>query len=371
PATFLRRVTAEGNLKAVKATPVTAPMDAPGAMKIGWIADDGTLVKSGDVVVRFDPTDFQQLLLTGNEDRSTATNSLSKTNAQAQTTRVNLQRDASQAQRELESAKRFKFDDAEVFSRYQRVEAEVDQHLAGDKKEYAQNVLHVRDQLARTERDLLGIEDKKAGLKIKQAEQGLHALEIRAPHDGLLVLQRDWRGEGPRVGGTAWPGMPLGEIPDLQTMKAEVFVLEADAAGLAMGQKATVTLDSAPGVSYPAKVTQIDKLARPRMRGVPVQYFGVTLTLDRTDIKTMKPGSRVLALIELENRPNAFAIPRQAIFDKDGKKIVYRRHGSAFDAVPVTIASSSAGRVVVTKGIAKGDELALLDPASRAEKPNG
>jgi len=24
-------------------------MDAPGAMNIGWIADDGTLVKSGDV----------------------------------------------------------------------------------------------------------------------------------------------------------------------------------------------------------------------------------------------------------------------------------------------------------------------------------
>ena len=370
PGAFVRRVTADGNLKAVKATPVSAPTEAPGAMKIAWVADDGAVVKSGDVVVRFDPTDFEQLLLDGNEDHTKANNSLSKANAQSRTTRVNLQRDAMQAQRELESAKRFNFDDAEVFSRYQRVESEVDQKLASDKKDYAHNVLGVRENLARTEKDLLAIEDKKAGLKIKQATQGLRALEIRAPHDGILVLQRDWRGEGPRVGTTAWPGMPLGEIPDLESMKAEVFVLEADAAGLAMGQKATVTVESQPGVAYPAKVTQIDKLARPRMRGVPVQYFGVTLSLDRTDPRMMKPGARVRATIELENRANAFAIPRQAIFDKDGKKIVYRKHGATFDPVTVTISSSSAGRIVVTSGIRKDDELALLDPTA-AEKSSG
>jgi len=370
PGTFVRRVTAEGNLKAVKATPLTAPMDTPGAMKIAWIADDGTVVKNGDVVVRFDPTDFEQLLLTGNEDHATASNSLTKANSAAGTTRVNLQRDAAQAQNELEAAGRFNFDDAEVFSRYQRVEAEVDQKLASDKKAHAQNVLGVRDQLAHTEKDLLAIDDKKAGLKIKQAEQGLRALEIRAPHAGILVLQRDWRGDSPRIGTSAWPGMSLGEIPELDAMKAEVFVLEADAAGLAIGQKATVRIESQTTVTFPAKVTQIDKLARPRMRGVPVQYFGVTLSLDRTDPHLMKPGARVLATIELENRAAAFAVPRQAIFDKDGKKVVYRRHGTKFDPVPVTIASSSAGRVVVTSGIRKDDDLALLDPTVE-EKPRG
>jgi HlyD family secretion protein len=365
PNAFVRRVTAEGNLKAVKATPVTAPMDTPGAMKIAWIADDGSVVKNGDVVVRFDPTDFEQLLLTGNEDHSTAANSLTKANSDARTTRVNLQRDAAQAQNELDAARRFSFDDAEVFSRYQRVESEVDQKLASEKKEHAHNVLGVREQLAHTEKDLLAIDDKKAGLKIKQAQQGLRALEIHAPHDGILVLQRDWRGDAPRVGTSAWPGMSLGEIPELDAMKAEVFVLEADAAGLAIGQKATVSVESRSGVSFPARITQIDKLARPRMRGVPVQYFGVTLSLERTDPHVMKPGARVRAIIELENRASAFAIPRQAIFEKDGKKVVYRRHGSAFDVVPVTIASSSAGRVVVTSGIRKDDDLALLDPTSQ------
>ncbi|HEV3485015.1 MAG TPA: hypothetical protein VG106_06390, partial [Vicinamibacterales bacterium] len=218
PMEFTRRVTAEGTLKAVKATPVTAPHNASAPMKVAWIANDGTLLKKGDVIVRFDATDFENLLLTGREDRATATNKLTKTNADAKATSTNLRRDARLAQSELEAAKRFKFDDAEIFSRYARIEAEVDTNLASHKKSYAEEVLGVRESLVGVERDLIAIEDRKAGLKIKQAEDGLQALQVVAPHDGILVLQRNWRGDLPRVGDTMWRGQPIGEIPELQAM---------------------------------------------------------------------------------------------------------------------------------------------------------
>lgn len=364
PVQFARRVTAEGVLKATKATPLSAPNNVPSPVKIAWIADDGTLLKKDDVIVRFDPTDFQNDLLGGNEDRQSVGNKITKGNTLATTTRTNLKRDARQAQEELLAAKRFKFDDAEVFSRYQRIEAAIDATFAGDKKQHAESVLRVRDALAQADRDLLGIEEKKAGLKIRNAEQGLRSLEIRSPYDGILVLQRDWRGDIPRVGNTCWPGMPLGEIPDLSTMKAEVFVLEADAAGLAVDQKATVALESNKTVKYSGKISQVDKLARPRVRGVPVQYFGVTVLLDRTDPALMKPGARVRSLLEIENRKNAFSIPRQAVFEREGKKLVYRKRGSRFEAVPVEIATSSPGRVVVIKGLTRGDELAMRDPTT-------
>jgi len=364
PAQFARRVTADGVLKAVKATPLSAPMNVPQSLRIASIAEDGSLVKKDEVVVTFDPTDFQKDLLGGNEDRAGINNKVIKTVTLASVTRTNLKRDAHQAQDELIAAKQFKFDDAEVFSRYQRIESEIDQTLAGDKKEHAENVLGVRDKLSKADRDLLTIEEKKAGLKIRNAQQGLNSLELRAPYDGILVLQRDWRGDIPRVGNNVWPGQTLGEIPDLQAMKAEVFVLEADAAGLAVGQKATVKLESNANVPFSGKITQVDKLARPRFRGVPVQYVGVTVALDRTDLAVMKPGARVRAVLEIENRANVFSIPRQALFEKEGKRLVYRKHGDRFDPIPVEIATSSPGRVVVTKGIASGDELALRDPTA-------
>ena len=369
PAQFARRVTADGVLKAVKATPLTAPMNIQDALRIASICDDGTLVKKDQVVVTFDPSDFQKDLLGGNEAKASVGHKITKTVTLADATRINLKRDAHQAQDELLAAKQFKFDDAEIFSRYQRIESEIDQTLAGDKKNHAENVLGVRDKLSKADRDLLTIEEKKAGLKIRNAEQGLHSLEMHAPYDGILVLQRDWRGDIPRVGNNVWPGQPLGEIPDLAAMKAEVFVLEADAAGLAIGERANVRLESNPLVAYSGKISQVDKLARPRFRGVPVQYFGVTVLLDKTDSTVMKPGARVRATLEIENRANVFSIPRQAVFEKEGKKLVYRKHGNQFDPVPVDIASSTPGRVVVTKGLAKGDELALRDPtvAERSE----
>ena len=362
PAQFARRVTAEGVLKSTKATPVTAPMEIRQSLRIASIADDGAIVKKDAVVVTFDPTDFQKDLIGGQEDSHGVGNKITKTATLASVMRSNLKRDAHQAEDELLSAKQFKFDDAEVFSRYQRIESEIDQTLAGDKKEHAENVLGVREKLSKADRDILGIEEKKAGLKIRNAQQGLHSLELRAPYDGILVLQRDWRGDVPRVGNNVWPGQTLGEIPDLQSMKAEVFVLEADAAGLAVGQKASVTLESNSSMRYSGKVTQVDKLARPRFRGVPVQYFGVTVSLDRTDVAVMKPGARVRAVLEIENRSNVFSIPRQALFEKEGKKLVYRKRADKFEPVPVEIASSTPGRVVVTKGLSRGDELALRDP---------
>jgi len=368
PTRFTRRVTADGTLKAVKATPVNTPNQANRPLKIAWIELDGSLVKKGQVIVRFDPTEFENELVNGNEERATAGNKLTKSASGAKTTRTNLKRDAGQAESELEAAKRYKFDDAEIFSRYQRIESEVDADLAGDKKQHAEEVLQVRDNLARTDIDLIGIEDRKAGLRIRNAENGLKALEILAPYDGILVLQRDWRGEIPRVGSTQWPGSPLAEIPELQEMKAEVFVLEADAAGLATDMKATMWLESNPAIKYNGKVTQLDKLARPRSRGVPVQYFGVTVSLEKTNMLVMKPGSRVRAVLEVENLARAFAIPRQALFEKDGKKIVYRKRNETFEPVNVSITSSSAGRVVVKKGLVQGDELALSDPTAKKDE---
>jgi HlyD family secretion protein len=142
-------------------------------------------------------------------------------------------------------------------------------------------------------------------------------------------------------------------------------VLEADAAGLAIGKSARVVMESQPGTSYAGKIIQVDKLARPRLRGVPVQYFGVTIALDRTDSHVMKPGTRVRATLEIENRARAFAIPRQALFEKQGKRIVYRKQDGRFMPLEVDVATSSAGRVVVTHGLKEGDELALVDPTEQ------
>ncbi len=154
----------------------------------------------------------------------------------------------------------------------------------------------------------------------------------------------------------------MAEVPDLGAMEARVYVLEADAGGLVGGLPATVVVEAHPAIEYEAKIKKVDTLAKRRTGWIPVQYFGATLELATTDPAVMKPGQRVRAVLTLDGRTDAISIPRNAIFEKDGKKIVYKRSGAEFVPAEVTVGPAAVGRVVVEKGLAVGDEIALRDP---------
>jgi RND family efflux transporter MFP subunit len=361
---FSRQVVAEGNLVAAEATPVTAPLEAQGQLKVAWLVPDGTPVKTGDVVVRFDPSEMERSLRDGESDRTSADSRITGLRADTDGAIRNLERDASFAREELKGADRYRTDDPEIFSRQEIIRSEIDRTLATHRIETSEAVRSIRQDVAKVDLDLLGIERRKAGIAIDRATKGLEALEIRAPHDGILVYQRDWRGEITKVGDSVWPGEPVAEIPELATMEARVYVLEADAGGLAVGLPAHVVVEAHPGVEYPAKIKKVDTLAKRRIGWIPVQYFGATLELTATDPAVMKPGQRVRAVLALDARPDAISVPRNAIFEKEGKKIVYRRAHAEFSPVEVTLGPAAVGRVVVERGLAAGDEIALRDPTA-------
>lgn len=133
------------------------------------------------------------------------------------------------------------------------------------------------------------------------------------------------------------------------------------AAGSPEKQPAEVVIEARPDDIYPGKIRLVDKLAQPRQQGSPVQYFGVVVALDKTDHDAMKPGQRVHATLVLDQE-DALVVPRQAIVDKEGANLVYRKTATGFEPVTVELGPATSGRVVVTKGLAPGDVIALRDP---------
>lgn len=369
PRAFARLVPAEGVLRAVVATPVGVPTGAPGPFRVGWIADDGSRVRAGEPVVRFDPSEIQKELEDAADELAGARFKAEKERAHGLAEIRKLERDLALAREELTAARTFEKKDQELFSRAEIADSEIDQELARSREVHAREARRDQESLSGTELDLLGIDMRQAEARIRRAREALAALTVTAPHDGVLVLKRSWRGEAPRVGDTVWNGQVLAEIPDLSRMQAEVYVLEADAGGLAPGKPATVSLESRPGVEHAARIGRVDALAKPRFRGSPVQYFGVTLSLDRTDPAVMKPGQRVRALLRLDERPRALTVPRQAVFEKDGRTVLYRMNGAGFDPVPVALGPSGAGRVVIESGLRAGDAVALADPTRPRQPP--
>ena len=367
---FVQRVIAEGNLKAVESTALTAPIKSRQPQKIAWMADDGSPVKKGDVVIRFDPTDFEKDLEDGSSDRRIAEYRLDKISIERNAKQKNLTRDADLARKELDNAKAFRTTDSLVASRMEIVESQIDTELAEHRTDHANHSKTTQNRLSQADIDLLEIERQRADIKIEQAEEGLQDLQVTAPHDGIVILDRDWRGNPPAVGETVWPGRTLASLPLLDQMEAEVFVLEADAAALAVGQKAWLWIEAHPANRYAAEIKTVDPIAQRRTRRVPVQYFRVVLSLEHTDTKLMKPGQQVRAEILLADLTQAIAIPRQAVCELDGARVVFRLKGSNFDPVEVELGPSGLGRVVVTSGLSAGDVIALRDPRNHSDNGN-
>lgn len=367
-APFELRIPAQGNLRSVEATPVSVPLGVPGPFRIAWLSPDGSRVRAGEVVVRFDSTELVKSLADARDDGASSSLKIGKQEVQGSAEIDKLDKDARLAREERQAAQQFQKKDETVYSRHEIIESEIDQELAKDKEEHSRGARRTREKLDATELQLLAIERRRAEQKRAQAEQGLRSLEVTAPYDGVLILKRDFRGEPVRVGDQVWNGQPLAEIPNLAEMEAEVFVLEADAGGLAPGKRAEVVLESRPDVAWPAEIRRVDPLAKPRLRGSPVQYFAVILKLARTDPQAMKPGQRVRATLILQERESAITVPRQAVSERDGKKIVYVHRSGRFEPVEVTLGPASMGRVVIEKGIAPGDEVALIDPTRPARR---
>ena len=359
-----RQVRAEGVLRAVDATQVRVPGNDV-SLKIGWMIEDGSPVKAGEVVLRLDPSQTVKLLADGRAERATSDRRGEKDRVESGALVANLGRDAEQARREKTTAETFQSRDPELFSRHEIIEADIDVGLAAKKETHAVDARGQREGLSRTSGALIALEGRKAQLKIDKAERELAALELKAPHDGIVVLKRNWRGELPQVGQVVWSGQALAEIPDLARLEAEVWVLEADAGGLVPGRPATVSLEARGEAPVPAKVKSVDALARPRLRNVPIQYFGAVLSLEGDVPPGMKPGERVSATLDLGGEADAVVVPRNAVFERGGRSVVFRRERGAFVPAPVTLGAAALGRVAVVSGLAERDVIALVDPEAR------
>jgi multidrug efflux pump subunit AcrA (membrane-fusion protein) len=363
---FVRRVQTDGYLEASEATPITAPQDSQTPMKIAWIAEEGASIEEGQVVTRFDPTEMQRKLQDSLGDLESARLSMKKEKEAGASALTKREYASDQASREIESAEDFHITDEDVFARHELIDASIDIELAKARAEHASAVKGVEKAASKSRVELIEIDRRRAESEVKRAEEALSRLEVKAPNAGVLVLERDWRGLNKSVGDTVWPGEKLGELPKVSDMQAALFVLEADAGDLEEGLRAEVIIEAHPDKSYPAKIKRVDSLAQPRHHEVPVQYFGVVLEFESTETEVMKVGGRVRATLLIEQE-DVVVLPRQAVFEEEGRFFVYRADGEGFERAHVELGPSSAGKVVIEKGLEVGEEVALRDPKRSAD----
>ena len=82
----------------------------------------------------------------------------------------------------------------------------------------------------------------------------------------------------------------------------------------------------------------------------------------------LRPGLLADLEVIIEKIPNAIYIPAQAVFERDGKPVVYVRTAERFEERPVKLAKRSESTMVISAGLKAGEEVALANPTRTASK---
>jgi multidrug efflux pump subunit AcrA (membrane-fusion protein) len=83
----------------------------------------------------------------------------------------------------------------------------------------------------------------------------------------------------------------------------------------------------------------------------------------------LRPGLLADVEIIVDRIPNAIHVPVQAVFEKEGKQVVYVRVGQRFEERRVKLAKRSESAMVISDGVKPGEVVAMADPfAKKADK---
>ncbi len=371
-------VWAKGDLRAGRVVSLAAP-SAGSMLRLIRLAGTGSAVKAGDVVMEFDPAEQQYVLEQTLSD-------LADADQQIVRRRADVDARAAQDQVDLLTA------------RYSVRRAELDARTparliaANDAKKRELTVTEMKRRLAQTEQDVVShtanfqaavavVEQSRNRAKVsaERAQQIIDSLVVRSPIDGLVVVKENRDATGGvffsglslpeyRVGDSVQPGRSILDVAAASDMEIKVRVSEQERPNLSVGQAADVRADGLPGRRFTARIAALSSVAvRGTDQAGPLRQFEVTLRLDQVDPR-LRPGTSVRAVIAGAVIPNVLSIPRQALFYRNGKSVVFMRIGDRFEARDVKVSNGSESRIAI-EGLPEGTEIALVNPDITALQP--
>ena len=150
-----------------------------------------------------------------------------------------------------------------------------------------------------------GVDDAAAQVRVDRTNLGKAA--IRSPIDGIVLSRAVEPGNAVAASLQAVTLLTLAE--DLQRLKLQVKVDEADVGQVQGGQSATFTVSSAPARAHPAKVTRV---AFGSTLTDNVVTYTTDLSVDNRDL-SLRPGMSATAVIATQERRDVLLVPNQAL----------------------------------------------------------
>ena len=204
---------------------------------------------------------------------------------------------------------------------------------------------------------------EEASAKLALAREQLARCEVRADVPGIVVYRDVFFGSEqrkPQVGDQVWANQPLLILPDISKMVVETKVRETDIHKVERNQAVTVRVEAYPDLRLTGAVTLVGTLAQEERERRGVKFFGVTIQVNESEPR-LRPGMTARVEIQVEERKDALHVPLEAVFEKDGRPVVYVAGGRPRPR-DVVLGPSNQDFVVIEKGLAPEERVYLRDP---------
>lgn len=362
-------VKCRGELVAQRSVQLSAPLDVPD-LQILWLAPTGSVVKAGQIVIKFDPSKAKQDLAEKTAALRHAQASLDQAVAEARNTAEQDKLDLAKARYDVDRA-RLEASKQGILSAIEGQEKVVDLGLAEEKLKVqaAATKLHEASSAAKIA-SLQRLRDE-AKTQLELTQHRLSKMDIASPLDGVINYMpnyaQGWMNAQPfKVGDHAVPGGTIAEIPDLSTMEMESKVDEVDRGRIAVDDLVMVHVDAFPETVVTAKLTHISALAETSFaEWPPTRSFKAYAQLVKPDAR-LRPSMNAGADIVERKIPNAISVPAKAVFTVGGKPSVYVKQNGNYVARNVQVVARNPDEVAV-EGLEAGTLVALTDPTQKTQ----
>jgi HlyD family secretion protein len=356
--TFLRTVRVAGITEAVRAAALPAPRlagQSSPTLVITRLVKSGSRVKAGDVLVEFDPQDQIRAAFDRLTDFQDLEQQVRRVEAEQAAAYAGDDTAITQAQNDVGRA--------ELEVRKNRVlpaiEAEKNNLAQEETQARLVEVREARTLRRRTsEADLkiLQIRRERLGRALHHAEQNATSMAVRAPFEGLAIVQPVFKGSAMtevQEGDEVRSGMPIVSVVDPATMQVRARVSQVDAGLVVAGQPVRLSLDAYPGLAFDGVVKQVAPLAITSSVTPAVRSFVAIISIAGSDASLM-PDLSAAVDITVQRREQALVLPRESVaIGADGAWVRLRRGGSLVRQA-ITVGEVSEDQVVVLSGVPEG-----------------
>jgi len=184
-----------------------------------------------------------------------------------------------------------------------------------------------------------------AVIQLEQAEKEFTNATIKSPISGVITKKQIEEGEYINI------GSPIVTIVDISRLKIKLNVSEVNVYQLKLGDKATITTDVYPGVTFEGNISFISS------QGDDSHNYPVEIVISNSSKYPLKSGTFANVIIKLPVGAEELYIPRESLLGSITDAEVYVAKNNKAILKKIVVGNGNDKYIKVISGLKEGEEV--------------